>query len=107
MYVCIQPIEMRIISVRVLREFYSKHSDAKAGIELWVRYAKLKGRWSNLNDVKSDFPKASILKNNRVVFDIGGNKYRLIVKFEFASGCIYIRFIGSHSNYDKVDANKV
>ena len=98
---------MRIISVKVLREFYSIHPDARSSIELWIRYAKIKGRWVNLNEVKSDFPKASILKNNRVVFDICGNKYRLIVKMQFITNCIYIRFIGSHQEYEKLDANTI
>lgn len=61
----------------------------------------------NINDLKSEYPGASILKDNRIVYNIKGNNYRLIVKFNFEYGLCLIRFIGTHADYDKIDANNI
>ena len=99
-------IELRIISKKVLREFWTVHSDCEQQLKSWYQEVS-KNSWGNLNELKSDYPKVSILNNNRVCFNIRGNKYRLIVKISFGHQTMWIRFIGSHSDYDKIDANKI
>jgi mRNA interferase HigB len=73
---------MRIIAKRTLREFWQIHPDAEQPLKSWFREMEL-GNWPNLNKLKEDYPSASILKDNRVVFNIKGNHYRLIAKFTF------------------------
>ena len=99
---------MRIISKRVLTNFSShpKYSDAKTAIEAWYSEAKT-ATWKDPSQIKSQYRNASILKNNRVVFNIAGNKYRLIVSINFPAQIIYIKFIGTHKEYDKINANTV
>ncbi len=70
-------------------------------MEAWYSHAKAV-EWANWGDVKADYPKADWVGNGRVVFDIGGHKYRLVVKMEFAKQKIYIRFIGTHKEYDEI-----
>ena len=86
---------MRVISVAVLRDFWAKHPDAEEPLRTWFDVAK-DARWSTPAEIKSQYGSASILKNNRVVFDIGGNKYRLIVAIHYASFNMLIKFVGTH-----------
>lgn len=96
----------RIIAKRVLREFWEKHPDSEQYLKTW--YDTTKGsKWNSPNDVKKTFITASILKNGRIVFNIKGNSYRLIVKFNFERQWAFIRFIGTHSQYDKINANSI
>jgi mRNA interferase HigB len=67
----------------------------------------LKADWASPAEVKADFARASILKDGRVVFDLGGNKYRLVVWINFAYRVVYIRFIGTHAQYDRIDAQTI
>lgn len=97
---------MRIIAKKVLREFWEIHSDCEQQLKSWYQEAQ-KSRWKNSNNIKKEYPTASILGNNRVVFNIKGNNYRLIVKINFQYQMIWIRFIGTHSEYDQIDANLV
>lgn len=97
---------MRIIAKKTLREFWILHFDATQALKAWYQETE-KAEWSSLNDLKADYPNASILKENRVCVNIRGNKYRLIVKINFDYQMIWIRFIGTHSEYDKIDANKI
>ncbi len=97
---------MRIIARRALRDFYEKHPDAKGPIEAWYAEAK-KADWGTPARIKALFRNASILKDNRVVFNIGGNKYRLVVKIQFDFRIIFIRFIGTHQQYDRIDAETI
>lgn len=97
---------MRIIAKRVLKEFWEKHADCEQQLKSWYRETE-KSKWSNINELKKDYPSASILSDNRIVYNIKGNKYRLIVKFNFEFQLCWIRFIGTHAAYDKVDANKI
>ena len=94
---------MRIIALATLKHFYEAHADAEEPLKAWVKYAR-EADWNSPSDVKAMFAKASILQGNRVVFDIAGNKYRLIVKINYKYRVIYIRFIDSHAEYDKIDA---
>jgi len=72
----------------------------------WYRETE-KSEFKNLNELKKEYPSASILKDNRIVFNIKGNKYRLIVKFNFEFQICWIRFVGTHAEYDKVNANEI
>jgi|TARA_R100000365_G_C2747498_1_gene77475 mRNA interferase HigB len=97
---------VRIIAKRTLREFWEKHSDSEQQLKAWYREAE-KSQWSNTHDLKRAYPNASILGENRVVFNIKGNHYRLIVKINFEFQLCWIRFIGTHAEYDKINANTI
>jgi len=97
---------MRIISKKILREFWAVHSDAEQPLKAW--HAKVKAAsWITSSDIKSDYRNASFVANNRVVFNIKGNKYRLIATVNYDFGVVYIRFVGTHQAYDKIDATTV
>jgi mRNA interferase HigB len=97
---------MRIISKKILVDFYEKHPDAKSAIESWHAEAK-EAVWNTFIDIKKMYSAASPIKNNRCVFNICGNKYRLVTKIEFRIGIIFIRFIGTHDEYDKLNAEEI
>ena len=97
---------MRVIAKKILREFWEKHSDCEQQLKSWYQEAD-NGIWKNLNELKADYPSASILEDNRVCFNIKGNNYRLIVKINFNYQIMWIRMIGTHAEYDKIDANKI
>ena len=97
---------MRVIAKKVLREFWSKQSDAAEQLKTLYNETT-KAKWASPNDLKLQYPKASILKNGRVVFNICGNKYRLVVQINFIRQWVFIRFIGTHQDYDKIDANNI
>ena len=96
----------RIIAKRTLREFWRNHADSEQYLKTWYQTAK-NSKWNSPNDVKMTYISASILKNNRVVFNIKGNSYRLIVKFNYIKQWAFIRFIGTHAEYDKIDADNI
>jgi mRNA interferase HigB len=94
---------MRIISRKRLREFWEKHTDAQQALQVW--YADVKqADWQTPTDIKNVYRNASIVANNRVIFNIKGNKYRLVVVVQYQYGIVYIRFVGTHQEYDKIDA---
>ncbi len=97
---------MRIIAKRTLREFWGQNPDSEQQLLAWYNEA-LKAEWENPNEIKQQFASASILKNSRVVFNICGNKYRLIVEINFQRRWVFIRFIGTHKEYDNIDANNI
>lgn len=97
---------MRVIAKKVLREFWEKHNDCEEQLKSWYKEVE-EAIWNSPNDIKKDYPSASILPENRVVFNIKGNHYRLIVKINFSFSIVFIRFIGTHSQYDKIDASKI
>ena len=97
---------MRIFSKKMLREFWEAHADAKAGLQGWYEDT-LRVEWQTPADIKRTYANASIIGDNRVVFNIQGNAYRLIVKIHYDRGFVYIRFVGTHTEYDKIDAEKV
>ena len=97
---------MRVIAKKILREFWEKHNDSEQHLKTWYKEAS-KANWGSPNEIKNEYTKASILKNGRVVFNICGNKYRLIVDINYEREWVFIRFIGTHSEYDKVDAEKI
>ena len=97
---------MRIISMKPLREFYEQHPDAKTAIEHWHKTVK-KALWDKPNDVLQYFKTADILKNNRVVFNIAQNKYRIVAMVNYPSKMLYVTFVGTHKDYNKIDAENV
>jgi mRNA interferase HigB len=97
---------MRIISRRALREFASNYSQAQQPLDAWYRYVQ-SADWRTPADVKQSFRSADILPDNRVVFNISGNHYRLVVRIEYDPQIVYIRFIGTHADYDRIDATTI
>lgn len=97
---------MRVIAKKILREFWEKHADSEEQLKTWYKEAS-KANWKGPVDIKAEYASASILKNGRVVFNICGNKYRLIVDINYVRQWMFIRFIGTHNDYDKVDADKI
>lgn len=97
---------MRVFSKKMLREFWESHANAKAGLQGWYEEA-LRAEWQSPSDIKSRYANASIIGDNRVVFNIQGNAYRLVVKIHYDRGFVYIRFVGTHTEYDKINAEKV
>ncbi|MFV0346244.1 MAG: type II toxin-antitoxin system HigB family toxin [Bacteroidales bacterium] len=96
---------MRIIAFRTIKEFFEKpeYSDSEIPLRAWYNDTK-NAEWKNTNELKLQFRNASIVGNGRIVFNIKGNDYRLIVAIDFEFQIIFIRFIGTHKQYDNVDA---
>ncbi len=97
---------MRVIAKRILREFWEKHNDSEEQLKTWHKEV-LKAAWDNPSEIKNNYAHASILRNGRVVFNICGNKYRLIAEVNFSRKWVFIRFIGTHDDYNRIDANKI
>ena len=97
---------MRIISKKRLREFCERYEDAEQSLLSWYREVE-KEDWDTPAEVKEKYRSASILGDNRVVFNIKGNKYRLVVKIKYEHRVVYIRFVGTHAQYDAIDAEEV
>ena len=89
-----------------MRDFWTTHADSEQQLTAWYRET-VKSEFKNLNELKKEYPSASILKENRIVFNIKGNRYRLIVKFNFEYQICWIRFVGTHAEYDKINANEI
>ena len=94
----------RIFAKSTLRKYWTKHAEVEQYLKTWYDTA-MSSNWKDPNEVKNTYANASILKDSRVVFNIKGNSYRLVTKFNFEKQWIFIRFIGTHSEYDKIDAN--
>lgn len=97
---------MRVIAKKILRDFWKKHNDCEQQLKSWYEEAS-EAVWKSPNDIKRDYPSASFLEHNRVVFNIKGNKYRLIVRLNYRYGMVWIRFIGTHAEYDEIDASTI
>jgi len=99
---------MRVIAKSTLRKFWEQPNcnDAKGQLEAWHDFT-IKADWKSPQDIKDAFKNASICANNRVVFNIAGNKYRLVVEIQYQVGIVWIKFIGTHSDYDKIDVEVV
>jgi mRNA interferase HigB len=97
---------MRVIAKKILREFWDKYTDSEQQLKTWYKEAS-NAKWNSPNDIKKEYARASIIGDNRVVFDICGNKYRLIVKINYEREWVFIRFIGTHKEYDNVDAKNI
>jgi mRNA interferase HigB len=103
---------MRVISRRTLREFvegrrgYKDHAGLKAALDAWFDEVK-KARWASAADVKRSYATASIVSADRIVFNVKGNDYRLVVATDFDKGIVWIKWIGTHKDYDKIDVKGV
>lgn len=97
---------MRVIAISTLRQFWEKHPDAEQPIKAWTDEAN-QAHWSQPSDIKAQYRSASVLKDRRVVFNIKGNDYRLIVAIAYRLSIVYVKFIGTHAEYDKIDAETV
>jgi mRNA interferase HigB len=97
---------MRIISRKRLIEFWQNHPDAEQPLRAWFAQAK-KANWETPAEVKALYQNASILPGNRVVFNIKGNRYRLVVLVAYRYGKMFIRFVGTHAEYDQIDATSI
>jgi len=97
---------MRVLSRKTLREFWEKHPDARQPLQTW--YADVKHSiWKKPADIKNIYRNASFLSDNRVTFNIKGNNYRVIVVVQYNYGMVYIRFVGTHKEYDRIDAETI
>ena len=92
---------MRIIAKKALVLFYTEHADAKTALEEWSEKAT-EAEWENFAEVRQTFNSADLVGNNRIVFNIRGNQYRLVVLVLFRVKMVYIRFIGTHKDYDRI-----
>ncbi len=96
----------RIFVKGTLRKYWEKHTDCEQYLKTWYS-TSMNANWKNPSDVKRTYTTASILKNGRIVFNIKGNSYRLVVRVNFEKQWIFIRFIGTHVEYDKINANTI
>lgn len=97
---------MRIIAKKTLKDYWTKHANCRKELEEWYGVT-CKSAWKTPIDIKQTYPKASIVGGNRVVFNIAGGNYRLVVKFAYKTQIGFIRFIGTHSDYDKINAETI
>jgi mRNA interferase HigB len=97
---------MNVIKTPTIRRYQADYPEAAAQLQSWLTITS-KAKWEGPEDVLAVFPKASILKDRRVVFNILGNRYRLIVRINYERKDIYVRFFGTHQEYDRIDANTV
>jgi mRNA interferase HigB len=97
---------MRVIAKRTLREFWERYPDSEQQLKAWHAEAE-DAIWRTPADVKGKYGTASILRDRRVVFNICGNKYRLIVKINYDFQIVYVRFVGTHTDYDLIDAETI
>lgn len=99
-------ISVYIISKKTLVDYYNKHKETKSQLEAWYQEAKI-AEWKNPQEIKEKYASASIIGGNRVVFNIKGNKYRLVTKINYHMKTVYIRFIGTHKEYDRINAEEL
>ncbi len=97
---------VRVIARRTLREFWERHPDAEGPLRAWFHDVE-RADWRRPADLKRTYANASVVSAQRIVFNIGGNKYRLIVAVNYAYRICYVRFVGTHREYDRVDAKTV
>lgn len=97
---------MRVIALKTLRAFCARHRDAEQPLLAWHDEVS-RAHWAQPADIKAQFRSASILKNRRVVFNIKGNEYRLVVALAYNTGLVFVKFIGTHKAYDAIDAETV
>ena len=97
---------MRVIALSTLRGFWEKHPDAETPLRAWHALAG-RADWKTPTDIKAAYRNASFVADRRVVFNIKGNDYRLVVAVRYDKGLMYVRFVGTHSQYDKIDVETV
>ena len=97
---------MRVISRKILLDFWQAHPDVEGPLKAWYAEAE-HSEWKTPDDIKQRYRSADILPDNRVAFNIKGDRYRLVVKIHYNTGIVYIRFVGTHAEYDQIDAVKI
>jgi mRNA interferase HigB len=97
---------MRVLARSTLRDFWRAHADSEQSLRAWYQEAE-RADWSSPGEVQRDYRTASVLPDNRVVFNIKGNDYRLVVKINYRYRVIYIRFVGTHAEYDRINAETI
>ena len=97
---------MRVISKKTLRVFWERHPDSRGRLEQWLRAVRI-AAWNEPNDVKGSFRSADLLPGQRAVFDIGGNDYRIVARIDCEYRLVFIRFVGTHAQYDRIDARTI
>lgn len=97
---------MRVIAVKSLREFWTRRPAAEQPLRAWLDEAR-GADWRRPSDIKAQYGHASVLKNRRVVFNIKGNDYRLVVAIAYRLQVVYVKFVGTHAQYDAIDAETV
>ncbi len=97
---------MRIIAKKTIREFWERHPDSEQALKTWHQEVS-RAIWENPHMVKKHFSSASIIGEKRVVFNICGNKYRLIVEIDYTKSWVFVRFVGTHSTYNRIDASTI
>ena len=99
-------ISVRVISKKTLIEYYEKHKEIKSQLKAWYHEAK-NAEWKNPQEIKQKYASASIIGGNKVVFNIKGNKYRLVTELNYQMKIVYIKFIGTHKEYDKINVEEI
>jgi mRNA interferase HigB len=94
---------MRVIALSALREFWARHPQAETPLRVWYAEAG-RADWKSPADIKAAHRNASFLANNRVVFNVKGNDYRLVAAVHYNRGMMFVRFVGTHAEYDRIDA---
>jgi len=97
---------MRIIKQKTLKDFWEKHTNSEQALKAWY-YEAQHAVWASFADIKAKFPYADVLPGNRVVFNIKGNAYRLVVQIHYNTKVVYIRFVGTHAEHDKINAETI
>jgi mRNA interferase HigB len=97
---------MRIVAVSTLRDFWVRHSPAEQSLRAWYEEAR-RATWKAPQEIKARYASASFVGKNRVVFNIKGNDYRLVVAVSYSFQAVYIKFVGTHAAYDRIDASTV
>jgi mRNA interferase HigB len=97
---------MRVISRQQLSQFWTKHKDAEEALTVWFKEAE-HAQWKSPADIKARYNSADFLNDNRVVFNIKGNHYRLVIQIHYNTGVVFIRFVGTHAEYDRIDAETI
>ena len=101
-----QVYRMRVISRKTLKDFGEKHADAEQPLKAWFHETKA-AHWKSFKDVKARYHSADILPGNRVIFNLKGNAYRLVVQLHYNTSIVFIRFIGTHAEYNRIDATTI
>ena len=97
---------MRIIAKKTIKDFWQKHPQAEQQLKAWYADTK-QSNWQSPADIKAVYANASIVANNRVVFNIKGNDFRLVCSIHYPSGIVFVRFVGTHAEYDKIDVTTI
>lgn len=97
---------MRIHSRQTLRQFWENHADAEEALKSWFKEAE-HADWRAPEEIKKRYSSTDLLPGNRVVFNIKGNSYRIVVQIHYNTGTVYVRFVGTHAEYDKINAETI